>query len=434
MKHLSTIIGVLLCVCTLFHTTAAYGYPSQSTYSTEYTPTSYNQYTPYQYSYVPYPTSTPSYKEYEYLPLCALVCEDCLQCYRQYEFIYPWGLDILYCKNYGKYCSSAKTSDYSRGMYSMSQAYSTVSPMQYPQPPLTYTYPPWYVDCHITCFDCLLCLWEFGFIYESPKQITDEYQNYGYGLTLYSEPSKYYMPSSTMASSDSSTTTTVTTQDAPSTVAPSSTSPTVSPSNLVSFSPSSNDQLAVSTTPTKLPFNVFVVPCNGCATPVPTEAPLPTEAPIPTEAPEPVSTAIPLTTVQPIPTGIVISSNVPDSSQIPSLSTSSTPSSFATPSILPSSTFSSVPTSQPFFAAPTSSISQPTVVFNGPLLTAAPTFSPFTTAVPSFSSGAVSSGFPSFSPIPTSTFSSDVNGNTLSTFSSFPAPTSTIPIQTTIFF
>jgi len=86
MKHLSTIIGVLLCVCTLFHTSAAYGYSSQSTYSTEYTPTSYNQYTPYQYSYVPYPTSTPSYKEYEYLPLCALVCEDCLQCYRQVSY------------------------------------------------------------------------------------------------------------------------------------------------------------------------------------------------------------------------------------------------------------------------------------------------------------------------------------------------------------
>ncbi|EME27068.1 uncharacterized protein Gasu_52900, partial [Galdieria sulphuraria] len=54
------------------------------------------------------------------------------------------------------------------------------------------------------------------------------------------------------------------------------------------------------------------------------------------------------------------------------------------------------------------------------------------TAIPTFTSGDVVNGSPSFSTNPT-TSSSVVSGG-ISSFSAFPVPTSSIPVETTIFF
>ncbi|KAK4522456.1 hypothetical protein GAYE_SCF06G2759 [Galdieria yellowstonensis] len=168
-------------------------------YSSAYTPT---------YS-SPYEASYPTYTTYPWIKPCAEACAGCLYCYQQYNFYYPYGLDILYCNNFDKYCpagyvrpSPYEYSSYSRGPYTSSSSYATptysttyspISYATYEAPPMTYYYPEWYLECYQWCFECLLCNLEYGFYYIQEPTPTPYYPSYSSSYPMYSS---YYSYSS----------------------------------------------------------------------------------------------------------------------------------------------------------------------------------------------------------------------------------------------
>ncbi|KAK4523176.1 hypothetical protein GAYE_PCTG44G1068 [Galdieria yellowstonensis] len=202
------------------------GYSSQytPTYTSEYTPSYSSEYTPsYSSSYSPVYSSpyqssySPTYTTYPWIQPCAQACAGCLYCYQQYNFYYPYGLDILYCNNFDKYCPSGyvrptpyQYSSYSRGAYTSSSSYATPTysssystPMysssyatntytSYEAPPMTYYYPEWYLECYQWCFECLLCNLEYGFYYIQEPTPTPYYPSYSSSYPMYSSSYSSY--------------------------------------------------------------------------------------------------------------------------------------------------------------------------------------------------------------------------------------------------
>ncbi|GJQ12008.1 hypothetical protein GpartN1_g3799.t1 [Galdieria partita] len=168
-------------------------------YSSSYSPV----YSSPMYS-SPYESSYPTYTTYPWMEPCAEACAGCLYCYQQYNFYYPYGLDILYCNNFDKYCPSGyvrptpyQYSSYSRGAYSSTSApmysssYSTNTYTSYETPPMTYYYPEWYLECYQWCFECLLCNLEYGFYYIQEPTPTPYYPSYSSSYPMYSSYSGY---------------------------------------------------------------------------------------------------------------------------------------------------------------------------------------------------------------------------------------------------
>ncbi|EME27069.1 hypothetical protein Gasu2_53630 [Galdieria sulphuraria] len=184
-------------------------------YSSAYSPV----YSSPMYS-TPYESpSYPSYTTYPWIEPCAEACAGCLYCYQQYNFYYPYGLDILYCNNFDKYCPSGyvrptpyQSSSYSRGAYSSSSSsyatptyssssystpmytssYSTNTYTSYETPPMTYYYPEWYLECYQWCFECLLCNLEYGFYYIQEPTPTPYYPSYSSSYPMYSSSYSSY--------------------------------------------------------------------------------------------------------------------------------------------------------------------------------------------------------------------------------------------------
>ncbi|GJQ09629.1 hypothetical protein GpartN1_g5887.t1 [Galdieria partita] len=179
-----------------------------SAYSPAYSSPMYSS--PYEPSY------SPTYTTYPWIQPCAQACAGCLYCYQQYNFYYPYGLDILYCNNFDKYCPSGyvrptpyQYSSYSRGAYSSSSSYATPTysssystPMytssystntytSYETPPMTYYYPEWYLECYQWCFECLLCNLEYGFYYIQEPTPSPYYPSYSSSYPMYSSSSSY---------------------------------------------------------------------------------------------------------------------------------------------------------------------------------------------------------------------------------------------------
>eukprot|EP00871_Galdieria_phlegrea_P004505 jgi/Galph1/5055/GphlegSOOS_G3763.1 len=165
------------------------------------------------------PYETTSYTQqptiYPWIEPCSTVCAGCVFCYEVYHFYYPFGLDMLYCNNFGKHCpmtsnSYLSHSAYSRGYQSASygsSSYEYSSPSSgetsYYPAPQNYEYPAWYIECYQYCFDCLLCYMEYGFYY----RVSSINYNNGYGEQA--TPSTYstyspYMSSYSMYPSTSS--------------------------------------------------------------------------------------------------------------------------------------------------------------------------------------------------------------------------------------
>ncbi|GJQ09028.1 hypothetical protein GpartN1_g5336.t1 [Galdieria partita] len=160
------------------------------------------------------PYTTTSYTQqptiYPWIEPCSTACAGCIFCYQVYHFYYPFGLDMLYCNNFGKYCPMKSSSNsymsysaYSRGYQATYSSYSylpSYSPSQYGETtssyPVNYEYPEWYIECYQYCFDCLLCYMEYGFYY---KVASINYNN-GYGQSTYPtySSSPYMSPSYSM--------------------------------------------------------------------------------------------------------------------------------------------------------------------------------------------------------------------------------------------
>ncbi|KAK4523237.1 hypothetical protein GAYE_PCTG44G1130 [Galdieria yellowstonensis] len=157
----------------------------------------------------PYAPSSSYYQQpitYPWIEPCSTACAGCVFCYEVYHFYYPFGLDMLYCNNFGKYCPTTSSnsymsySAYSRGYqasYSPSTYLPSYSPSQYGETtyyhPPQYQYPEWYIECYQYCFDCLFCYMEYGFYY---RVASINYDN-GYGQNSYSTySSSPYMSSS----------------------------------------------------------------------------------------------------------------------------------------------------------------------------------------------------------------------------------------------
>ncbi|GJD09886.1 hypothetical protein Gasu2_41090 [Galdieria sulphuraria] len=184
-----TLVSVLLLASKVRGYSSAYSpVYSTSTYSTPYETTS----------------SYPTYTTYPWIQPCAEACAGCLYCYQEYNFYYPYGLDILYCNNFDKYCPSGyvrptpyEYSSYSRGAYNSASSYatptytssySTNTYKSYETPPMTYYYPEWYLECYQWCFECLLCNLEYGFYYIQEPTPTPYYSS---SYPMYSSYSSY---------------------------------------------------------------------------------------------------------------------------------------------------------------------------------------------------------------------------------------------------